>query len=127
MKGGTKGGGRFEGYCGYCSIYGHKRADCRKLTADKAAGKVGKGEEKGKGGKGKNNWQSKGGSQWNPGKGGRKGQKGNGARTAERTPAAGSHTISMERIGRPQPRPGEEVHGEQGMDQRGMEVVSLDV
>ena len=76
MKGGSKGGGRFEGYCGYCNIYGHKRADCRKLTADKAAGKVGKGEEKGKGGKGKNNWQSKGGSQWNPGKGGSKGSKG---------------------------------------------------
>ena len=73
LKGGGKGGagkGTFEGYCGHCWIWGHKRSECRKLTAELAAkGKGKKGEEpKGKGKTGppwqpaKGGWQQKGGS-----------------------------------------------------------------
>ena len=86
-----KGGGNqvFQGYCGYCNIWGHKRAFCKKRQADLAKGGKGK-EGKGKDGKGqeqgKGQWQSqsswqqapKGG--WQPGgwqiKGGGKGKSG---------------------------------------------------
>ena len=62
-----KGGGRqgtFQGYCGYCNLWGHKRADCRKRIADLAKGgkgKDGKGKEGGKDGE-----QGKGKPGWNP-------------------------------------------------------------
>ena len=61
LKGGGK-GGVFQGYCGYCNAWGHKRADCRKRMADMAKGgkgKEGKGKEGGKdgdAGKGKASW-----------------------------------------------------------------------
>ena len=35
--GGDKSSGKFQGNCGYRGKYGHKRADCRKRIADKAA------------------------------------------------------------------------------------------
>ena len=74
MKGSGKGQGQFQGYCGYCNLWGHKRADCRKKTADMAKGggdqkgawKGGKGEQKGYG-----DWSQKGG-QWGKGKNGGK-------------------------------------------------------
>ena len=90
LKGGFgKGGeaGKFEGYCNHFWIWGHKRQDCRKLTAEKAAGKgKGKGDDsKGQAadGKGKNKgwqpykgggWQTKGGGGKSKGFG--KGKKG---------------------------------------------------
>ena len=82
IKGAGK--GQFQGYCGFCYGWGHKRADCRKrMAADSGKGKGdgstgawkgGKGDQKGswdqKGSKG---WMVKGG-QWNKGKdGGKKG------------------------------------------------------
>jgi len=42
-KGGGGGGGKqpyFEGYCGFCQLYGHRRADCRKRIAAQESGKV---------------------------------------------------------------------------------------
>ena len=84
-----KGGGNQVFYCGYCNIWGHKRAFCKKRQADLAKGGKGK-DGKGKDGKGqeqgKGQWQSqsswqqapKGG--WQPGgwqiKGGGKGKNG---------------------------------------------------
>ena len=35
FNGGGKGGG-FQGYCGYCNAWAHKRADCKKRLADQA-------------------------------------------------------------------------------------------
>ena len=52
MKGGGKGADGnqpFQGYCNYCWIRGHRRAECRKLTADLAQKGKSKGEAKGKG------------------------------------------------------------------------------
>ena len=73
LKGGGK-GGVFQGYCGYCNAWGHKRADCRKRLADLAKGgkgKDGKGKEGGKDGeqgKGKPSWgPSAGKGNWNGG------------------------------------------------------------
>ena len=69
MKGG--GTAKFQGHCDYCWIWGHKKADCHKLTRDlgKGDGKdggKGKGKDIGKGkGKdgGKGGWRPKGGYQ----------------------------------------------------------------
>ena len=63
MKGSGK--GQFQGYCGYCNAWGHKKAECRKKTADMAKGggeqqeswKGGTGEQKGYG-----EWTQKGGT-----------------------------------------------------------------
>ena len=72
LKGGGK--GQFQGYCSYCWKWGHKKADCFRLTKDLGNGK-GKGDQKGAGkdggkdqkGKGKGDqkggWQQKG---WSP-------------------------------------------------------------
>jgi hypothetical protein len=100
MKGGGK--GQFQGYCGYCNAWGHKRSECRKKTYDMGKGggdpkkswKGGKGDG-GKGfGEGKGfdagGWQQKGkrkgyggkgqwGNGWGKGKGkGDSGPKGGG-------------------------------------------------
>jgi len=100
MKGGGK--GQFQGYCGYCNAWGHKRSECRKKTYDMGKGggdpkgswKGGKGDG-GKGfGEGKGfdagGWQQKGkgkgyggkgqwGKGWGKGKGkGDSGPKGGG-------------------------------------------------
>ena len=70
LKGAGK--GQFQGYCGYCNIWGHKRVDCRKRQADIA--KYGKGADgKGKPGgkdaqKGQSApWQNSGKGQWQGG------------------------------------------------------------
>jgi hypothetical protein len=47
-KGGGKNGGTFDGYCNYCSGYGHRKSQCKKLDADLAKG-GGKGKKGGKG------------------------------------------------------------------------------
>ena len=104
-----KGGGRqvFNGYCGYCNLWGHKRAECRKRASDMAKGgsgkdggkgkEVGKGQEAGKGSWGQGGqqqqnkggwkggwqqqsggWQTKGGSGKGKGKWGKQGGKGSG-------------------------------------------------
>ena len=82
MKG--KGKGPFQGYCNHCGKWGHRKADCRALTAS-LKGKDGKAKGEGKGdtkGKGKNNydgWSYKGGGK---GKGNQGWWKGKGKGTA---------------------------------------------
>ena len=65
LKGAGK-GTRFDGYCNHCWKWGHKRQDCRALTAELQTKGKSKSDEKGKG-KGKDwkpsagGWQTKGG------------------------------------------------------------------
>ena len=62
LKGSGK--GYFAGNCNHCGKYGHRKSECRSLTASLKGGKEGKGEDKGKG---------KGKGEWTPVKGGGKG------------------------------------------------------
>ena len=66
-KGEGKGAGRFQGECHYCGKVGHRKSECRKLTADMQKGKAGGKSNDGKGGgKGQNGkgFGGKGYNQW---------------------------------------------------------------
>ena len=72
-KGGAKGGwngngkgGKFDGYCSHCGLYGHRLRECWKKDKEMEEWRKGKG-------KGKGGFQGKGGYQGQQGKGGWKG------------------------------------------------------
>lgn len=62
----------FQGYCGWCNRWGHKRADCRQRLASLNPGEPGKGgKEQAKGAdKGKGKGKTDGGTGWYNGQGG---------------------------------------------------------